>query len=105
MFDDSRIEQDLHILADVQTEMERQISLFGVQSMPSGTGYAGSASALLFARDNFEKCLKNGMLTWHEVLEEEVHEAYAETDPRKLRTELIQVAAVALSWVRDLDSK
>jgi hypothetical protein len=101
----STIEQDLRILAEVQAEMKRQIDLWGVQSHPSGTGYAGSGDALAFARDNFEKCTKNNMLTWHEILEEEVHEAYAETDLSKLRTELIQVAAVALSWVRDIDGR
>jgi len=99
------IEHDLHTLAEVQREMERQIELWGVQHHPSGTGYALSASTLEFARDNFAKCQKIGLLTWHEILEEEVHEAYVETDPQKLRTELIQVAAVALSWVRDLDTK
>ena len=99
----STINKDMDLLLETLREMDRQILLWGVQSHPSGTGYAASDSALLFARDNYTKCQKNGLLTWHEILEEEVHEAYVETDPGKLREELIQVAAVALSWVRDID--
>ncbi|MYW33589.1 hypothetical protein [Streptomyces sp. SID2119] len=42
---------------------------------------------------------------WDGVLLEEVYEALAEPDPAKLRTELIQVAAVCAAWVHDLDSR
>ena len=101
----STINKDMDLLLETLREMERQIELWGVQHHPSGTGYVGVDSALSFARDNFAKCQKNGLLTWHEILEEEVHEAYVETDPSRLREELIQVAAVALSWVRDIDGR
>jgi len=43
--------------------------------------------------------------TWEMILLEEVWEALAETDPVKLRAELIQVAAVAVAWVEDIDSR
>ena len=102
---ETTINKDMDLLLETLREMDRQIQLFGVQSHPSGTGYAFSDSALLFARDNFAKCQKNGLLTWHEIMEEEIHEAYVETDPSRLREELIQVAAVALSWVRDIDGR
>ena len=32
-----------------------------------------------------------------------VGEAFAESDPDKLRTELIQVAAVAVAWIESID--
>ena len=43
-------------------------------------------------------------LTWAQVLLEEVAEVMAEpSDSENLRTELIQVAAVALRWAEDFD--
>jgi hypothetical protein len=44
-------------------------------------------------------------LTWRDILLEEVYEAFAETDSDRLREELIQVAAVALSWVDAIDRR
>lgn len=43
--------------------------------------------------------------TWAPVLLEEVFEACEETDPQKLRAELIQVAAVAVAWVESIDRR
>lgn len=42
---------------------------------------------------------------WDVVLLEEVYEALAESDPAKLRTELIQAAAVCAAWIADIDSR
>jgi hypothetical protein len=39
------------------------------------------------------------------VLDEEVWEAFAESDPAKLRAELVQVAAVAFRWIEALDAR
>lgn len=40
---------------------------------------------------------------WDGVLLEEVYEALAEDDPAKLRTELIQTAAVVVAWIEAID--
>lgn len=42
---------------------------------------------------------------WDVILLEEVYEALAESDPAKLRAELIQAAAVCAAWIADLDSR
>lgn len=42
---------------------------------------------------------------WDGVLLEEVYEALAEEDPAKIRAELIQVAAVAATWVEAIDRR
>ncbi len=97
------IMDDLRIGAEVQREMELQVEKFGVQHHPAGTGCVGSEDALLFARETYEAAKSNGHLTWRDILEEEVREVYVEIEAAKLRAELIQVAAVALSWVRDID--
>jgi hypothetical protein len=39
------------------------------------------------------------------VLNEEVAEAFAESDPAKLRAELLQVAAVCAAWIYDIDTR
>jgi hypothetical protein len=36
---------------------------------------------------------------------EEVFEAFAESSPDALRKELTQVAAVAVAWIEDIDSR
>jgi hypothetical protein len=34
-----------------------------------------------------------------------VEEAFAESDPTKLRAELIQVAAICAAWIHDIDQR
>ena len=46
-----------------------------------------------------------GGYDWFTVLMEEVYEAFVETDPANQREELLQVAAVALAIVNDIDKK
>jgi hypothetical protein len=46
-----------------------------------------------------------GVVTWRDILHEEVCEAFAETDPEALRAELVQVAAVAVKWVEAIDRR
>lgn len=46
----------------------------------------------------------HGDVTWADIFQEEVGEAYDETDDMvALRAELIQVAAMAIAWIRALD--
>jgi hypothetical protein len=40
---------------------------------------------------------------WYSIIEEEIAEAFVETDPEKQRMELIQVAAVAIQIIEYLD--
>ena len=48
--------------------------------------------------------LKDGA-TWAAILAEEVGEAFQERDEAKLRTELVQVAAVAVAWIEAIDRR
>jgi hypothetical protein len=43
--------------------------------------------------------------SWLTILLEEVFEAAGEEDISRLRTELVQVAAVAVAWIEDIDSR
>lgn len=94
----------LESLTDVVKEMKRQVQLFGVQHLPPGTGGPFAADQLDHARMMFEQASKNGFLTWMDILREEYCEVIAETEPAKIREELVQCAAVCLSWIRDIDS-
>ncbi len=42
---------------------------------------------------------------WRDILLEEVFEALAEEEPKELRKELVQVAAVAAQWVEAIDRR
>lgn len=46
-----------------------------------------------------------GAPTWMHLVREEVAEAFMESDPRRLRAELLQVAALAVSWIEKLDAR
>jgi hypothetical protein len=46
-----------------------------------------------------------GLPTWAYLVREEVAEAFKEDDPERLAEELIQVAALCVSWVERLKSR
>lgn len=57
------------------------------------------------AKQRTDRASAFGGATWKDILEEEIWEAYAEEDWELCRAELIQVAAVAISWIEDSDLK
>ena len=93
------------VLADVASERRRQDDLWGEQNHPDGTGRAAQVAAAEVARAITDRSAEAGTLTWAEILTEETTEALAETDPAKLRRELVQVAAVAAAWIEALDRR
>lgn len=94
------------ILAEVQQEMLRQVAMWGVQHHEDGTNKWFEAQVVERRQSNDQIAkLDPQSLTWRVILDEEVLEAYAEVDTGRLRRELIQVAAVAASWIHDLDSR
>lgn len=87
----------------VDEERQRQIRKFGDQRLPNGTGHEAQVAAADFARQVCDAALADGTATYALVFTEEAAEALAESDPVKLRAELVQVAAVCAKWVDDLD--
>ncbi|MFF3643421.1 hypothetical protein [Streptomyces sp. NPDC002564] len=91
---------------EIDAERQRQIAKFGEQHHPDGTGaeyYVGMADE---ARQDVERFVaQHSGPQWALVLLEEVYEALAESDPARLRAELVQVAAVCAAWVADIDSR
>jgi len=107
-------------LAEVGLERARQHNLWGDQTdVPDGTGPCalwygsnyfpyGDDIARKTAKKAIGYCqwaAKAGVVTWLDILIEEVSEALAEDDPQKLRTELVQVAAVAVQWIEAIDTR
>jgi len=92
-------------IKEIINERARQVIKWGKQSWPDGTGkptaqtFAESAKSL----NDYERT--TGETNWARILEEEFWEALTETDPKKLREELVQVAAVAVAWVEDIDTR
>ena len=91
-------------LTDVAGERAAQDAMWGLRGHLDGTGpeYAPEAD---LAKRAVADAAAEGRLTWRHILHEEVLEAFAEDDPGLLRHELVQVAAVAVKWIQDLDRR
>lgn len=118
----------LGVLDEVAAERQRQDEKWGKQNhpdiesrdIPHVTRHFYAHKADLWRQNNEERakakttsrcaahCRAAGPHThtaWDGVLLEEVYEALAESDPAKLRAELVQVAAVATAWVEAIDRR
>jgi len=95
----------------IQREQDRQLAKWGVQDHPSmairpGWERAERVSIANEIKEKVDECARRGILTWEDIMAEEYAEALAETeDNEALKTELIQMAAVALSWIESINRK
>jgi hypothetical protein len=97
---------------EIDAERQAQLAKFGEQHHRDGTGpdrvwaFTGPAEYVAdCARANTDQLADEGCVTWLDIALEEFAEAAAESDPTKLRAELVQVAAVCAAWIADLDSR
>lgn len=108
---------------DTAAERARQDAKWGEQNHPDGTGrdesvlygvatqtnryldYSTAAELAEHATNATNDAAESGTVTWRDILLEEVFEALAEDDATKLRTELVQVAAVAQQWAEAIDRR
>lgn len=101
------------VLYEVLQERHRQNEKWGEQNHPDFneaelTDYAKMVAGheADSARAECQRFADLGQCSFNLILREEVMEAAAErTDPQALRTELVQVAAVAVQWVEVLDRR
>lgn len=105
------------VLADVAAEGVLTEEVWGEQHHPNGTGpdvrplavlgYYGSNTTArrlaAAAKRAVDAAAADGTTTWLPILLEEVFEAAEEDNPARLRGELVQIANVAVQWVKDLD--
>lgn len=92
------------VLAEVLDERRRQDAKWGEQNHPDGTGGFPEEMDAHAAKMVCQNAAEGGYLDWLHILREEVAEAFASVGP-DLRTELIQVAAVAVAWVEAIDRR
>jgi hypothetical protein len=93
------------VLTEVFLERYHQDKTWGEQNHPDGTGGEDFEWRADFAKRRCQARAAMGTITWRHILDEEVAEAFAESDTAKLRAELIQVAAVATAWVEAIDRR
>jgi hypothetical protein len=95
------------IFTDIHRERIRQDEKWGEQNHPMvrlGHDYIFQNHRNNIRNTN-ARLLREGGIAWSNILMEEVYEAFAETDPKKQREELVQVAAVAVEIIECLDRK
>ena len=115
------VERTLVVFDDIKAERDRQDAKWGDQSdSRDGTGpgslplagmrpvesYMGAATLAEKATAQTDRHAQlPGGATMADILLEEVFEALAESDPVKLRTELVQAGAVIVAWCEYLDRR
>lgn len=103
------------VLADVNLERVRQTRRYDNAETVDGTGpetrwllpYTNDSATEIEAalRGDYVDFEDEAPVTWVHLVREEVAEAFTETDPEALRAELIQVAALCVSWVEQIDHR
>jgi hypothetical protein len=93
------------VYAEIARERDAQDAKWGEQNHGDGTGSHALKVAAQDARHWADQQAAEGTLRWIDILDEEVCEAAAESDPAKLRAELVQVAAVAVAWIEAIDRR
>lgn len=93
------------VLNDVRAERRQQDARFGEQNHLDGTGDRYARELARVARIVNDRNAADGSITWSGIMEEEFWEALSESDPARLRDELVQVAAVACAWVESIDRR
>lgn len=101
------------VLQRVEDEMTRQVAKWGEQNHPSMWGFDvidsfphACAEDAKYVCDSIVNGTESGVLSWTDIFLEEVLEAREEAKLRNLealKEELIQCAAVALSWVESIE--
>jgi hypothetical protein len=103
------------VLDDIRAERARQVFRYGDNAdTPDGTGpevmWLNNISGLSATtiekafRDEYES---HGEVapSWMHLVREEVAEAFLETNPTRLRAELVQVGALVASWIEQIDRR
>jgi len=95
------------LYAEIEAERRRQEEKWGVQNHSINTDAHHWMYSTL-ARDAKKSCdtaIKEGTLTWFDILFEEFCEVFAERNLEKQREELLQVAAVAVQMIEYIDRR
>lgn len=112
---DATPESTAGVLTEVAQERAAQEAKWGQQNHPNGTGpyvlgdvltnggHRYAVGLARWAKARTDLLAESGRCTYEAILTEEWAEALAESDPTRLRAELVQVAAVAVAWIEKID--
>lgn len=93
------------VFDEIRQERSNQVERWGDQTFPDGTGSPAFRAMADSARKACDRADQEKTTTWLHVAREEFWEAMAERDPAKLRAELVQLIAVGVAWIEDIDSR
>jgi hypothetical protein len=94
------------VLHDVRKERDAQDAQWGSnRDHPDGTGIGHYQEMATYYRAICQRHADQGTVTWTDIFLEEVYEVLAESDPAKIRAELIQAIAVGAAWVEGIDRR
>lgn len=109
------------VLERVLEERRRQVAIYGLDDeLEDGTGPEANwlrhtainldlmdATEIedAFRREYVRYEHQNGLPTWMHLVREELAEAFKENKPRPLTTELLQLAALCVSWVETIERR
>lgn len=111
--------QTVAVLEDVKAERARQFAAYGTnEECENGTGPGVMwlqpftlTDAVYIQKElrrdyeEHDKAVTGRSVTWMRLVREEIAEAFTEDNPTRLREELIQVAALCVSWIEKIDAK
>lgn len=98
-------------LLAIDIERDAQVAKWGDQQHPDlepgrvVNGRDRFADMAFAHKAHNDRAAKDGTIDWTGILLEEVYEALAESNPVRLREELVQSAAVIVAWIEDIDSR
>ncbi|WP_329214916.1 hypothetical protein OG352_05515 [Streptomyces sp. NBC_01485] len=78
---------------------------WGGRNHPDGTADRGDRDRADFARHQQTVMAGRGLLAWRDILNTQVRETFAESDPAVLRAKLVHVAAFAVAWIEAIDRR
>ncbi|MER8083814.1 hypothetical protein ABTZ57_01295 [Streptomyces sp. NPDC094048] len=90
----------------IDTERQAQLAKWGDQHHRNGSSTSTNVRLCTdLAQAMRQVNADPAELSWTTIMLEEAYEVGAETDPAKIRAELIQLAAVCAAWIADIDSQ
>jgi hypothetical protein len=107
----------IRVLERVFDERVRQVGTYGHNDdLEDGTGpmvqwlrpfsdWPAADVEVGFRNDYEHRESETGKPTWLDLVREEVAEAFQEDNPERLAEELLQVAALCVSWVETLEKR
>lgn len=99
-------EGNARIVLDMLGEIERSTEKHGVQRHHTiGFSNPDAAPFRDLVQKQVDEGMKDGTVTWEQIIQEEFMEAVVETEPAAIRAELVQMLAVVAKTIDAIDAQ